>query len=123
MKSKAFDLLGISAALLCLIHCLLLPVLMIVPLGLEHNHNAYIDLGFLLIGAAVVYQVTRTVKSKWLKGIFWAAIGLIGLSVLLDIAFHFHSPLIYPGAVLLIAGHVINFKNHKHNSGRNCDFD
>ncbi len=116
MKSKVFDLLGISAALLCLIHCLLLPVLMILPLGLEHEHNTYIDLGFLIIGAAVVYRVTRAIHSKWLQGIFWVAIGLIGLSVLLDLAFHFHSPFMYAGAVLLVTGHLINFKNHKHSS-------
>lgn len=114
MKAKLFDWLGISAAVLCLIHCLLFPVLMIIPLGLEHEHDAYIDAAFLLIGAVVVYRVTANMESQKLKYTFWAAIGLIAVSVLLDMLFHIHSPLIYIGAALLITAHIINFKNHKH---------
>ncbi|GAB3414121.1 MerC domain-containing protein [Niabella aquatica] len=112
MKSKVFDWLGISAAVLCLIHCLLFPVLMVIPLGIEHN--AYIDATFLLIGSVVVYRVTGNIASKKLKYTFWAAICLIAVSVLLDLIFHIHSPLIYIGAALLITAHIINFKNHKH---------
>lgn len=112
MKAKLFDWFGISAAVLCLIHCLLFPVLMIIPLGLEHD--AYIDAAFLLIGAVVVYRVTANMESKKLKYTFWTAIGLIATSVLLDMLFHIHSPLIYIGAALLITAHIINFKNHKH---------
>lgn len=112
MKPKIFDLLGISAAVLCLIHCLLFPVLMIIPFGLAHD--AYIDLGFLLIGTAVVYNVIRSVASKILKIVFWLAIGLIAISVLLHLLFHVHNPLIYVGAAVLITAHLINFNNHKH---------
>jgi len=112
MKSKMFDLLGISAAVLCLIHCLLFPVLMIIPFGFAYD--AYIDLGFLLIGTAVVYNVTRGITSKSLKIAFWSAIGLIAMSVLLHILLHVHNPLIYVGAAVLITAHLINFKNHKH---------
>lgn len=112
MKSRMFDLLGISAAVLCLIHCLLFPVLMIIPFGFAHD--VYIDLVFLLIGTAVVYNVTRRISSKSLKIAFWAAIGLIAISILLHLLFHVHNPLIYVGAAVLITAHLINFKNHKH---------
>lgn len=105
-------MLGLSVAVLCLIHCLLFPVLMVLPLGFEHA--AYVDAAFLLIGTVVVYRVTRTMESKTLKYSFWTAIGLIAVSVMLDILFHIHSPLIYIGATLLITAHIINFKNHKH---------
>lgn len=112
MKSKVFDMIGLSAAVLCLIHCLLFPVLMIIPLGIEHD--VYIDAGFLLIGAAIVYRITGSLQSKRLKLTFWTAIGFITASVLLDMLFHIHSPLIYIGALLLIIAHIINFRNHKH---------
>ncbi|MFT3901946.1 MAG: MerC domain-containing protein [Niabella sp.] len=112
MNAKTFDWLGISAAVLCLIHCLLFPILMVIPLGIEHD--AYIDSAFLLIGAVVVYRVTNNMESKKLKYTFWIAIGLIAVSVLMDLLFHFHSPLIYIGAALLITAHIINFKNHRH---------
>ncbi len=112
MNSKLFDWLGISAAVLCLIHCLVFPILIIIPLGLEHD--AYIDAAFLLIGAVVVFRITRNMVSKKLKFTFWLAIVLIAVSVLLDLLFHIHSPLIYFGAAVLITAHIINFKNHKH---------
>ncbi|NML68557.1 MerC domain-containing protein [Chryseobacterium sp. RP-3-3] len=112
MKSKILDAVGISAAVLCLIHCIAFPLLMIIPLGI--SHNPYIDLAFLIIGAVVVYRVTKQVASLRLKFLFWASILLISISVFADFIFEIHIPLIYVGAAGLIAGHIINFKNHKH---------
>lgn len=112
MNTKILDWLGISAAVLCLIHCLFFPVLMIISSGIENS--AYIDAGFLVIGILIVYRITTNIKSKKLKYTFWTAIVLIAVSVLLDLFFHIYSPLIYVGAVLLIMAHIINFKNHKH---------
>ncbi len=68
MKSKILDAVGISAAVLCLIHCIIFPLLLIIPLGI--SHNPYIDLAFLIIGAAVVYRVTKHMTNIWLKFIF-----------------------------------------------------
>lgn len=112
MKSKILDAVGISAAVLCLIHCIVFPLLLIIPLGI--SHNPYIDLGFLLIGTWVVYNVTRQVTHYWLKFLFWASIVLIAISVAADFIFELHVPLIYAGAAGLITAHLINFKNHKH---------
>ncbi|MGG5207669.1 MerC domain-containing protein [Chryseobacterium sp. MIQD13] len=112
MKSKILDAVGISAAVLCLIHCIAFPLLMIIPLGI--SHNPYIDLAFLIIGAIVVYRVTKNMDSGWLKLLFWVSIILITISVLADLIFEIHIPLIYAGAAGLITGHILNFKNHKH---------
>ncbi|UWX61809.1 MerC domain-containing protein [Chryseobacterium oranimense] len=112
MKSKILDAVGISAAVLCLIHCIAFPLLMIVPLGI--SHNPFIDLIFLIIGAVVVYRVTRNMARNWLKFLFWSSIVLIAVSVLADLIFEIHIPLIYVGAAGLITGHILNFKNHKH---------
>ncbi|MCJ7936271.1 MAG: MerC domain-containing protein [Chryseobacterium sp.] len=112
MKSKILDTIGISAAFLCLIHCIIFPLLLIIPLGI--SHNPYVDLAFLMIGAAVVFRVTRQVASRWLKWLFWGSVSLISVSVMTDLIFDVHLPFIYAGAVGLITGHIINFKNHKH---------
>jgi hypothetical protein len=112
MKSKILDAVEISAAVLCLIHCIVFPLLLIVPLGI--SHNPYIDLTFLCIGAVVVFRVTKKMESRWLKFLFWISVSLIFISVLTDLIFEIHIPLIYVGAAGLIAGHIINFKNHKH---------
>lgn len=112
MKTKKLDVLGIFAAALCLIHCLIFPLLLVVPLGI--SHNPYIDLGFLMIGALVVYRITKKIESRTLRAIFWISIGMIAVSIGFDMLFHFHSPLIYIGAVMLIAAHLYNFNSHKH---------
>ncbi|MBV8327233.1 MerC domain-containing protein [Chryseobacterium sp.] len=112
MKSKILDAVGISAAVLCLIHCILFPLLLIIPLGI--SHNPYVDLTFLIIGTVVVFRVTKHVANRWLKFLFWISILLIAVSVLADFIFEVHVPLIYAGAAGLITAHIINFKNHKH---------
>ncbi|WES98982.1 MerC domain-containing protein [Chryseobacterium arthrosphaerae] len=112
MKSKILDAVGISAAVLCLIHCIVFPLLMIIPLGI--SHNPYIDLAFLIIGAIVVFNVTKKTKNRKLKLLFWLSITLIFISVMADLIFEIHLPLIYVGAAGLITGHIINFKNHQH---------
>ncbi|EFK34595.1 MerC mercury resistance protein [Chryseobacterium gleum] len=112
MKSKILDAVGISAAVLCLIHCIVFPLLLIVPLGI--SHNPYIDLAFLFIGAVVVFRITKKMESRWLKFLFRISLSLIFISILTDLLYEVHLPLIYVGATGLITGHIINFKNHKH---------
>ncbi|MBP2615585.1 MerC domain-containing protein [Chryseobacterium jejuense] len=112
MKSKILDAVGISAAALCLIHCIVFPLLLVIPLGI--SHNPYIDLGFLAIGALIVYRLTKQITNRKLKFLFWISIGLIAVSVAADFMFEVHLPLIYVGAAGLITAHLINFKNHKH---------
>ncbi|MCS4305458.1 MULTISPECIES: MerC domain-containing protein [Chryseobacterium] len=112
MKSKFLDAVGISAAVLCLIHCIVFPLLLIIPLGI--SHNPYIDLTFLLIGTFVVYRQTRHMTNHWLSILFWGSIGLIAVSILTDFIFEIHLPLIYAGAAGLITAHFINLKKHKH---------
>ncbi|MGX5684284.1 MerC domain-containing protein [Chryseobacterium cucumeris] len=112
MKSKILDAVGISAAVLCLIHCIVFPLLLIVPLGI--SHNPYIDLAFLFIGSVVVLRITKKMEKRWLKFLFWISLSLIFMSILTDFLFEVPLPLIYIGAVGLITGHIINFKNHKH---------
>ncbi|SHE77662.1 MerC domain-containing protein [Chryseobacterium takakiae] len=112
MKTKILDYIGISAAVLCLVHCILFPLLIIVPLGI--SHNPLIDLLFLIVGTSVVFRITKKLESRWLKILFWASIGIIAISIGLDLIFHVHSELIFIGAAGLIIAHIINFRNHKH---------
>lgn len=44
MKSKFLDAVGLSAAFLCLIHCLAFPLLLMLAIAIVHN--PYIDLVF-----------------------------------------------------------------------------
>lgn len=110
-NSKTYDILGVSAALLCLIHCIIFPLLIFIPIGI--SHNPYIDLTFLLPGIWSVYKTTRRNDSILVKYLLWISVAVIAGSVLAHLFFHWHSPLMYAGAAGLISGHLINWKNHK----------
>lgn len=112
MKSKILDVVGLSAAVLCLIHCIVFPLLIVIPLGL--SHHPLVDLAFLIIGIAVVYRISKQTQRIWLKMLFVVSILLISVSVFADMVFEIHLPFIYLGAIGLITGHLINFNHHKH---------
>ncbi|OJV54007.1 MAG: hypothetical protein BGO31_11595 [Bacteroidetes bacterium 43-16] len=109
-KTKNYDLLGMSAALLCLVHCVVLPLLVFIPIGI--SHNPYIDLLFLLIGAWSVYKTSKRSKRTSVKYMLWAGLLLITISIAMDIFLHLHSPLMYVGVAVLVAGHVLNMRTH-----------
>lgn len=109
-KTKNYDMLGVAAALLCLLHCLVFPLLIFIPIGI--SHNPYVDLLFLLVGVWSVYKTAKNSKSRLLKFLLFAGILLISISVGMDIFLHLHSPLMYIGAAALIAGHLLRMKAH-----------
>lgn len=104
------DILGISSASLCLIHCLLFPLLTVLPLGLAHN--SYIDLLFALIGLWAVVKIIKTANLA-INMILLISITLILLSVLIDIFLDYHTNLLFIGGIGMILGHVLNYKKHK----------
>ena len=54
-----YDMLGISSAFICLVHCLIFPILTIVPLGL--SHNPIIDLFFAAIGLFAILKIMKKI--------------------------------------------------------------
>jgi len=109
--TKPYDILGISSATLCLIHCVLFPILTIIPFGL--SDNPFIDSIFVCIGMFVVSKVLMSDASKKVKYILGISILIIIASILLELFFDFDSGLILVGGLGMIVGHYLNFKDHK----------
>lgn len=105
---KKMDVLGVSAAVLCLIHCLVFPLVFLIPLGSHHNH--WIDLVFVLLGLYAVAKVTKNHRFHWISWLLWSGISLVAVSVLLSFWTHTHTPWMYVGVLLLITGHFLHFK-------------
>ncbi|WKN42526.1 MerC domain-containing protein [Tunicatimonas pelagia] len=61
MKNKQADLLGIASAVLCIIHCLLVPFFILYGLVSESviDRWEYLDWGFVLLSGLAVYLATR----------------------------------------------------------------
>ncbi|HEY1196258.1 MerC domain-containing protein [Flavobacterium sp.] len=105
-----YDILGISSATICLVHCLIFPLLTILPLGL--SHNPIIDLLFASIGLFAVVKITK--KSTLLvSSILIVSMSLIWISILTDLFLEIHLNLIYFGGIGMIIGHLVNYKSHK----------
>jgi hypothetical protein len=104
------DILGITSAGLCLIHCLIFPLLTILPLGL--SHNPYVDLIFGLIGLFAVLKIIKS-ASLGVTVLLLVSITLIIISVLVEIFLDYHSNLLFIGGIGMILGHLINYSNHK----------
>ena len=47
-----YDIIGLSSASICLLHCLLFPLLTFIPIAIEH---VFIDAFFALIGVFVFF--------------------------------------------------------------------
>ena len=122
-KTNVFkpDILGISSATLCLIHCLFVPLLTFLPLG--QTHNPFIDLVFSVIGLIAVIKVIKTAKLPVLI-ILCLSISLIIVDVLATLILDFHTNVMILGGIGMIIGHAINYKtttidqqnNNSHNN-------
>ena len=105
-----YDILGISSATVCLVHCLVFPLLTILPLGL--SHNPFIDLIFAMIGLFAIFKIIK--KSDFLvSAILIISMILIWISVLADLFLEIHLNLIFIGGTGMIIGHFLNYKSHK----------
>ncbi|MDN3675488.1 MerC domain-containing protein [Flavobacterium branchiarum] len=113
MKTKTtfnWDILGISSATICLVHCLVLPILTIVPLGI--THNPIIDLLFASIGFFAVIKIVKK-ATLLVSSILLLSITLIFISIIIEIILDVHTVLIFIGGIGMIIGHILNYLIHK----------
>jgi len=110
ISTSFYDILGISSATICLVHCLIFPLLTILPLGL--SHNPFIDLLFASIGLFAILKIIK--KSALLVStILVVSMALIWISILTELLLEIHLDLIYFGGIGMIIGHLINYKLHR----------
>jgi hypothetical protein len=110
IATSFYDILGISSATVCLVHCLVFPLLTILPLGV--SHNPFIDLFFAVIGSIAVFKIIK--KSNLLVAMLLIiSMSLIWISVLSEIILDLHLDLIFVGGIGMIIGHLLNYKLHR----------
>lgn len=111
MKEKYFDLVGMYSAALCLIHCLITPLLFTLPLGI--SHSPIIDFIFLIVGFIPVLKILIGKSPFTLKVLIFVSFVLIAVAILLESIYHWENSLIYIGAIGLITSHFIHYNSHK----------
>ncbi|MCF2444385.1 MerC domain-containing protein [Dyadobacter sp. CY345] len=106
------DYIGILGSVLCIVHCIAMPVL---ALGstFGHDHHAHIgfislDYLFILINAVAVYFATRGHKKSFVNLFLWVALAIFAVSLIFEERNIVFQWLGYLGSALLITGHLIN---------------
>lgn len=110
ITTSFYDILGISSATICLIHCLIFPLLTILPLGFNHNH--YFDLLFASVGFFAIFKIIKN-SNLLVATILIVSMALIWISILTEIILDIHLDLILVGGIGMIIGHLLNYKSHK----------
>ncbi|MBO9619348.1 MAG: MerC domain-containing protein [Niabella sp.] len=131
MRSKInWDALGISASVICAIHCAVLPLFMAsLPLfGINIIENRAFEAGMILLAFLVgVYSLFHGFRMHHHK-IMPIVLFTLGMAflVLKQIFLLYHNLLLIPAVVLIISAHVFNYKlcrRHNHAHAEDCDHD
>lgn len=109
---KLYDFLGISSATLCLVHCLVVPFIAILPLSTFKS--IWIDIIFCGIALFATSKILMSNASRTVKIILGISISIILVSVMIEIILHTHFEGMLLGGIGLIIGHLLNFSQHKH---------
>lgn len=111
LKPTSFlDILGISSASICMAHCLIFPLLTIIPLGLIHNQ--FIDVAFACVGMFVVSKIILSETLFIVKLILGISIVFIVIGVVLELLLGVDYYLILIGGCGMIVGHILNYKSN-----------
>ena len=106
------DYIGIAGSVLCIIHCILVPVIAIGgSLSHEHHHHGgfmSLDYFFILINGIAVYFATKEHGSTFLQYFLWSAFSLFAISLVFEGVSPIFNWLGYAGSALLIVGHFAN---------------
>ena len=128
LRKINLDTIGISASLLCAIHCAILPLFFTsLPLfGLEILHNKIFEYSMIafagLIGSYALYHGWKKHHHKvWPLFIFFTGLVLL---IMKEIFVSEELLLLVPAAALIIGAHILNYydcrkANHCHNNDCN----
>lgn len=108
------DRLGIASAVLCMIHCMVVPLAFVLKVWWS-GHTAYvlptwwglIDYFFLVISFVAVYHSAGHALSKMVKRSFWFFWGVLTVAILFENYIHW---LAYFASAGLIATHLVNLR-------------
>ncbi|SFC33067.1 MerC domain-containing protein [Spirosoma endophyticum] len=115
--SRKADYIGITGSVLCIIHCLITPVLLLTTSLMQDTRlrMGYLSLDYVFIGVNIiaVYFATRHYAPPIIKRSLWGFLGLFTIALLLedtDPAFEY---LAYAASAGLVITHLFNIRQHR----------
>ena len=116
LTSKA-DYIGITGSVLCVIHCLATPVLLLtVNFAHESLKVGYLSLDyvFILVNIFAVYHATKHSHSAAIRRALWGFLGLFTACLLLEDVSELFEYAGYAASLGLVVTHLINIRTHHH---------
>lgn len=112
MKSqiRVTDYLSILISSICLIHCLLPPLLIITGLGFffEQEGSKYI---FITVSFIAIFHALKDAKSIKIATLLWSSFWIFLFSLFFQEEYNELIYTSYLGSVGIILGHILNIKN------------
>ncbi|WP_234735129.1 MerC domain-containing protein [Tellurirhabdus bombi] len=114
LLSKKADYVGITGSVLCVIHCLITPVLLMTT-ALANDHalrDGYLSLDYVFIGINIiaVYSATRHNTSPLIKKALWGFLSLFVVALVLEEVSPIFEYLAYTASAGLVVTHFANIR-------------
>lgn len=117
LRHKA-DYFGITGSVLCLIHCLVTPVLVMTSTLLSHESLRVgflsLDYVFIAINIVAVWSAARH-TSRAIARSLWGFLGLFTLGLLLEPTHDAFAYLAYAASLGLVGTHIANIRHCRNN--------
>lgn len=116
LSAQSSDALGISASLLCMVHCLAFPLFIsmgyIFQQGEEHGHDHWHWVDYLFIGLAfwAVFHTSKNTQSKGIKIALWIAVSVFSIAVFLHNLTPWMGFVSVASSLILVIVHILNWK-------------
>ncbi|MEZ4684557.1 MAG: MerC domain-containing protein [Bacteroidia bacterium] len=142
IKALTADHLGLISAFICMIHCMITPLLFgayahahsrarafgpdfAAMMGQPKTHPAdywhMLDYVFLAIGLAAVYYAARHAYNRWIKGLLWGSFVLLASCIFMESQAALFANLLYVASGILMLAHGINIVQQRRCSSEVCE--
>ncbi|WP_266368616.1 MerC domain-containing protein [Tellurirhabdus rosea] len=112
--SKKADYVGITGSVLCIIHCLATPVLLMTSSVFRHDsiRMGYLSLDYVFIALNItaVYYATRHQTAPLIKTLLWAFLSVFALAIVLEDVNEIFEYLGYAASAGLVMTHLANLR-------------
>lgn len=115
--SRKADYIGITGSVLCIIHCLITPVLLLTSSVFQNSalRVGYLSLDYIFIGVNIVavYFATRHYAPQTIKRSLWGFLILFSIALLLEDTAPVFQYIAYAASAGLVITHLFNIRQHR----------
>ncbi|MRS59986.1 MerC domain-containing protein [Larkinella terrae] len=115
--NRKADYIGISGSVLCIIHCMITPILLVSSSFLTNDtvRFGYLSLDYVFIGVNIVavYFATRHFTTPAIKAGLWFFLSVFAVAILLEEVSETFEYLGYAASLGLVLTHLINIRFHR----------